>query len=219
MAIGIMVTAQHTKAQVNVNINISSQPLWGPVGYDYVEYYYLPDLEMYYYVPAHKFVYFYGGRWVFASSLPWYYRNYDLYTIHKVVINEPRPYRHFHAHRAKYVGYKGGPHHQVFIRNSKNPKYYVVKGHPHHGKRGTVNGQQKNRINQAQPKNSKTNKQQQNRINQAQPKNNKANQQNQNRIRQAQPKQKASPQNRERIRQVNQPQRARQGGGHKGGKH
>lgn len=122
------------KAQVNVSVNISTQPLWGPVGYDYVEYYYFPDMEMYYYVPAHKFVYINGGRWVFASSVPYYYRHYDLYTVHKVVINTPRPYRHFHSHKIKYAKYKGGPHHQVMIRSSNNPKYYVVKGHPHHGR-------------------------------------------------------------------------------------
>ena len=36
------------QVKVGVNINIGSQPEWGPRGYDYVEYYYLPDIEMYY---------------------------------------------------------------------------------------------------------------------------------------------------------------------------
>lgn len=30
--------------RVSVNINIGSQPAWGPVGYDYVDYYYMPDI-------------------------------------------------------------------------------------------------------------------------------------------------------------------------------
>jgi hypothetical protein len=38
-------------AQLNVNVNIGSQPLWGPVGYEHVDYYYLPDIDSYYYVP------------------------------------------------------------------------------------------------------------------------------------------------------------------------
>jgi hypothetical protein len=48
-------------AQVRVNINIGSQPVWGPVGYDHVDYYYLPDIETYYYVPTRQFVYF--NKW------------------------------------------------------------------------------------------------------------------------------------------------------------
>jgi len=32
------------KAQLNVNVNIGSQPLWGPTGYDHVNYYYLPGV-------------------------------------------------------------------------------------------------------------------------------------------------------------------------------
>ena len=69
--IGMMATSLPAKASVDVVVNISSQPLWGPVGYDYVEYYYLPDLEVYYYVPAHQWVYLNGGRWIFATSLPY----------------------------------------------------------------------------------------------------------------------------------------------------
>lgn len=133
-AMGMSTTAIPARAQVSVTVNISAQPLWGPVGYDYVEYYYLPDLEMYYYVPAHKFVYINGGRWIFASSLPIWYSGYDLYSIHKIVINEPRPYRHFHLHKAKYAHYRGGPRKQVFICNSNDPKYFVVKGHPRYSR-------------------------------------------------------------------------------------
>ena len=81
-----------TEAQVgvNVNINIGSQPLWGPVGYDYVQYYYLPDIEAYYYVPRRQFVYLSGGNWIFSYGLPPMYRGYDLYSGYKVVINRRR---------------------------------------------------------------------------------------------------------------------------------
>jgi hypothetical protein len=117
-------------AQVSININIGSQPAWGPVGYDYVEYYYLPDIEAYYYVPRHQFVYLSNGRWIFATSLPSRYRSYNLYNGYKVVINEPRPYLSFSTHRVTYAKYKGNNGRQVIIRNSNDPKYYVVKGHP-----------------------------------------------------------------------------------------
>ena len=123
-----------SRAQVNVNVNIGAQPLWGPTGYDVVEYYYLPDLQMYYYVPSHQFVYLNGNNWVFARSLPARYRGYDLYSGYKVVINEPKPYLHFGTHKVKYVGYKGAKGKQLIIRDSKEPKYFVVKGHPGNAK-------------------------------------------------------------------------------------
>lgn len=47
--------SQPTTAQVSFRANISIQPIWGPVGYDHVEYYYLPEVEAYYYVPTHMY--------------------------------------------------------------------------------------------------------------------------------------------------------------------
>ena len=117
-------------AQVSLNINIGSQPTWGPVGYDYVEYYYLPDIETYYYVPRRQFVYLSNGKWIFATALPTRYRSYNLYSGYKVVINQPRPYLHFSTHKSTYAKYKRNNGRQVIIRNSNDPKYYVVKGHP-----------------------------------------------------------------------------------------
>lgn len=117
-------------AQVSVNINIGAQPVWGPVGYDYVEYYYLPGIETYYYVPTRQFIYLTNGRWIFARALPARYSYFNIYTGYKVVINEPRPYLMFSRHKVKFAKYKGYNGRQVIIKNSNNPKYYVVKGHP-----------------------------------------------------------------------------------------
>ena len=118
------------QAQVSINFNIGAQPVWGPVGYDYVEYYYMPDIGVYYYVPRHQFVYLSNGRWIFASYLPVQYRSYNLYSGYKVVINEPQPYLHYQTHRVVYAKYKGNYGRQVIIRNSNEPKYYVNRGHP-----------------------------------------------------------------------------------------
>ncbi|MES2778382.1 MAG: hypothetical protein V4651_00660 [Bacteroidota bacterium] len=109
------------KAQVSININL--QPAWGPVEYDYVEYYYLPEYEVYYDVPRHQFVYFDGGRWLFGVSLPARYGVINYYSTYKVVINEPRAYRGFHHHRTQYAQYKHGGHQQHMIRDSHSPKY------------------------------------------------------------------------------------------------
>src|SRR5213595_2518144 len=84
-----LISTQSSSAQirVGVNINIGDQPRWRAPGYDYVEYYYLPDIETYYYVPRHQFIYLSGNRWVFSASLPPRYRDYDLYSGYKVVVN------------------------------------------------------------------------------------------------------------------------------------
>jgi hypothetical protein len=129
VAAGFIISKPST-AQINVNVNIGSQPTWGPVGYDYVEYYYLPDIEVYYYVPRRQFVYLSNAKWVFVTALPSRYRSYNLYSGYKVVINQPRPYLYFSTHKVKYAKYKGNNGRQVIIRNSNDPKYYVVKGHP-----------------------------------------------------------------------------------------
>ena len=143
----LLATTKQSDAQVsvNLNINIGSQPVWGPVGYDYVEYYYLPDIEAYYYVPGQQFVFFSNGRWVFSAYLPAVYRNYNLYSGYKVVINQPRAYQYFNSHKIKYAGFKGKGNKQIVIRNSNDPKYYVVKGHPKHahksaGRKNNGNG-------------------------------------------------------------------------------
>lgn len=133
------------RSQVRVNINIGSQPVWGPVGYDYVEYYYLPDIETYYYVPTRQFVYLSSnGTWIHSYSLPPAYRSYDLYTGYKVVVNQPRAYLGFKSHKAKYDNYRKN-HSQVIIRNSDQPKYYVVKGHPKHKAVNKHNNKGKNK--------------------------------------------------------------------------
>jgi hypothetical protein len=91
------------RAQVSLNINIGAQPDWGPRGYDHVDYYYLPEVESYYYVPSRKFIYLSGGNWIYASRLPSRYRHYDLHRGRKVVINENRPYLRHRSYKQRYV--------------------------------------------------------------------------------------------------------------------
>src|SRR6478672_5680534 len=92
-------TFGRSNAQISVSVNIGLQPEWGPVGYDYVDYYYMPQYEVYYYVPERKFVYLDGGRWIFATALPPRYGTVNLFSTYKVVVNEPRAYMHFNDHK------------------------------------------------------------------------------------------------------------------------
>ena len=105
---GSFALTQKADAQVRFgfNINIGEQPAWRAPGYNYVEYYYLPEIEAYYYVPRHQFVYLNNGRWVFSSSLPYRYRTYNLYTANKVVVNRHNAYLSFEQDRTRYGGYR-----------------------------------------------------------------------------------------------------------------
>ena len=119
------------QVQISLNLNVDRQPMWGPTGYDHVEYYYLPDVEAYYYVPYRRFYYFEGGRWMSGSSLPSRYRGYDLYSSYKVVVNEPTPYQNHKTYKEKFSSYKGR-HDQQPIRDSRESKYFANKHHPEH---------------------------------------------------------------------------------------
>lgn len=109
----VLFLSNMANAQVSVNINIGSPPLWGPVGYTDVRYYYLPDIEAYYDIETSMFIYYGGGIWVHQAHLPSYYSHYDLYNGYKVVLSDYHgnsPHNHFHNHKKKYAkGYKGKP--------------------------------------------------------------------------------------------------------------
>lgn len=112
------ISAQH----ISVNININSQPAWGPVGYDYARFYYFPDIDCYYDVNMSLFYFLDRGHWVSARYLPYAYHNYNLYRIYKVVINDHNPWRYHHNHRKSYAKYRGN-HSQVVIYSSRDKRY------------------------------------------------------------------------------------------------
>lgn len=125
--------SQTAVAQVRLSVNIATQPIWGPVGYDHVEYYYLPDIDSYYYVPEHRYIYQEGGRWISRSNLPQRYRNYDMYSSRKVVINDTKPYLRNDEYRSKYAVTTERSDQQS-IRDSHDSRYFVNKNHPEHSK-------------------------------------------------------------------------------------
>lgn len=118
-------------AQLNISINIGSQPAWAPVGYDHVDYYYLPDINAYYSVPDAQFIYLNGNRWRRAKKLPSRYGNYNIYNSYKVVVNRSNPYNNNRQDIARYGKYKG-QRSQPVIRDSREEKYYQNRGNVHH---------------------------------------------------------------------------------------
>ncbi|MFZ1731242.1 MAG: hypothetical protein WBQ23_11325 [Bacteroidota bacterium] len=125
--------ALSAQLQVGVSFNLDIQPAWGPTGYDYAEYYYLPDIEVYYDVPRHRFYFWEGGNWIYRSRLPSRYAHYDFYNSYKIVVNDRDPWHHHNKYRDKYSSYKGRRG-QPFIRDSHDSKYFVNKHHPQHSK-------------------------------------------------------------------------------------
>ncbi|MCD6010328.1 MAG: hypothetical protein K0Q79_190 [Flavipsychrobacter sp.] len=126
-----------SNAQVSFQLNIGSQPLWGPAGYDYARYYYIPAIDAYYDISAQQYVYYNNGGWGRYSYLPPRYRNFDLYGAYKVVINNPNPWTNHNSYRNRYSRYgnRGG---QVVIRDSRDNRYWANPRHPKHGEwRGT----------------------------------------------------------------------------------
>lgn len=136
---------QPINAQVSININLGVQPYWGPEGHDHVDYYYLPDLEMYYYVPTKQYIYLEKDRWIYVNTLPSKCSNYNLQTGYKVVLNEHKPYLHHDTYKLKYGKYKnhhgkqknighgkkgGGKHHDD--HHDKNKHHDKKGGHGKH---------------------------------------------------------------------------------------
>jgi len=118
-------TYKRADAQVHLSLgfNINSQPAWGPVGYTHAEYYYMPDVDAYYDVPRHQYVYFDNGQglWIHAAYLPERY-HFDPYHSYKVVINQRNPWERHDVYRARYYNYRGR-YDQDMIRDSRDDRY------------------------------------------------------------------------------------------------
>lgn len=131
MVFGMMlILAGSLQGQLSVRVHIGTPPAWGPAGYNSVHYYYLPDIESYYDVNNSMFIYYQGNRWIHSRTLPYRYRNYDLYGGYKVVMNDyrgNRPYDHFREYRTKYAkGYRGHAQRNIGVRHDKPGRGHEV---------------------------------------------------------------------------------------------
>jgi hypothetical protein len=125
----MLAIAWNTEAQVSVNVNVGKPPAWARNAPAEVHYYYLPDIQVYYDVPARRYIYLRNGKWFRSAALPAHYRSYDLYrgkTIYLTNYNGNRPYSYFKTHKVKYKG-NGN-----WKRNSNNGQG-KFKNHPGKG--------------------------------------------------------------------------------------
>lgn len=91
-------------AQVDVNINLGTPPVWGPA-VTTEEYYFLPDINSYYDIRQSQFIYLNNGTWIRTKVLPRRYRSYNLNTGYIVVLNDyvgRNPYSNYKSHKVKY---------------------------------------------------------------------------------------------------------------------
>ena len=123
--VGGLFIAKPAEAQVSVNINIGSQPQWGPSGYDYARYYFIPEINVYYDVMNSRYTYYQGNRWISNRNLPRRYRNFNFYNTYKVVVNDRDPWRHHDRYRREYGQY-ANRRNQISLRDYRNndrPRY------------------------------------------------------------------------------------------------
>jgi len=108
------------QAQATVNVNFGTAPVWAPAERVDVPYYYLPDVDSYYDVPARRFIYLRNGKWLRSTSLPNRYRNYNLRTGNVVFLTDYRgksPYLFHKTHKVKYPR-KIKSNNSVFVKKS-----------------------------------------------------------------------------------------------------
>jgi hypothetical protein len=144
IAVVLMSSTADAQLSISFGFNLDRQPAWGPTGYDRVEYYYLPDIEVYYNVSQRRYYYNQRGRWISSSRLPSRYRGFDLYNSYKVVLNERSPYRNHRKYRDEYASYKGRRDQQP-IRDARDSKYYANPNHPEHNNWVRQQQQEKNK--------------------------------------------------------------------------
>lgn len=124
--LGCCVSAS-TMAQVSVGVNINI-PFWAPTydNVDQVQYYYLPDIEVFYDVQNQEFVYLEDGNWMFAHQLPPSYAGFDFNNAFVVVLNSRvhQPWMHYHYYVAHYPRY----YYRTTYGNAYNDPQHPIRG-------------------------------------------------------------------------------------------
>ena len=136
-----------SNAQIVKVDNHYGPPVWAPKAPATVKYYYLPDIQTYYDVPAQRYIYNNNGTWVRTASLPTYYKGYNLRSGRTVYLTDYRgntPYILYNQHIVKYKGngkWKRNDHDNG-LHKGQNKQHYEDnddhgKGHGkgHHGKK------------------------------------------------------------------------------------
>lgn len=107
----LLFTLQSNAQRVSVNINVNSHPNHGHRHYEdshhheeTIDYYYYPEIEVYYDVHSSVYIYLDSNTWVRSRYLPRYCSNYNIERGYRVVLDYHgrRPYNDFHHHKKRY---------------------------------------------------------------------------------------------------------------------
>ena len=116
-----------SQAQVSVNVNFGTPPVWAPAERVETQYYYLPEIDSYYDLPAQRFIYLNNGRWIRAEKLPARYTNYNLRGAKVIYLTDYRgnaPYKYHKSHKVKYVATPYGPAKVVKVKTKHDNGNY-----------------------------------------------------------------------------------------------
>jgi hypothetical protein len=126
--LGLLLNSFTMQSQVSVNVNFGVPPVWAPADRIEVQYYYLPEVDVYYDVPAERFIYIRNGRWYRSAALPSKYRGYNLRGANIVYLTDYRgnaPYKFHKSHKVKY-GNRGTVY---VVKDTKHKGHKKGKGH------------------------------------------------------------------------------------------
>jgi len=101
----LLLTSLLNFAQVSVNVNLGTPPIWAPSERVETQYYYLPDIDTYYDVPTSRFIYMNNGVWIRSKNLPNRYKSYNLRGGRVIYLTDYRgnsPYKFHKNHKVKY---------------------------------------------------------------------------------------------------------------------
>ncbi|RZJ68277.1 MAG: hypothetical protein EOO50_02330 [Flavobacterium sp.] len=136
LTLGILLTTAFANAQVSVSVNINAPaPAWIAAPVPSAQFYYLPDIQVYYDRPAAQFIYYGGGGWVRARHLPASYGYYNLNRGRTVCLTDYRgyaPYQRHNVYKTRYARPHYAPRRVAYVADRHHPghhKNYYKKSH------------------------------------------------------------------------------------------
>ena len=104
LSVFALAAAPAAHAQINININ---PPSWGPAVPQGAQYYYIPETNGFYDVPARQYVVSRNGQWIRTSELS----GYNPSTFHPVVVDYvgAQPWTRYDEYRNRYPRRGGNP--------------------------------------------------------------------------------------------------------------
>lgn len=124
----ILLFVLKTTAQISVNINLGSRPVYHPQTYYYednVDYYFLPEIEAYFDNRNGFYIYYSSNRWMRSQYLPQNCGDFNINRCQKIAIlyHGNAPYGDFVNHRRQYCN--NNQREIVYVENGcdNNNKY------------------------------------------------------------------------------------------------